>query len=365
MSNAQAIQTLAVKRACTKFLSHHQPLSGSAWLGLLAQAEDLDVDFYGEGEVLGAFERALADRLGKPAAAFFPSGVMAQQAALRTAADAAGLKTVALHPRCHVAAEEEGAFEQLHDLVPLALTDEARQPTAEDFQVLATRPGSLLIELPLRRLAFALAPWEELVRLANAARQAGVWVHLDGARLWECSVFYERPVVEIAALADSVYISLYKGLGGVAGAALAGPSEFVAQACLWRRRHGGLLRSVFPLVEAARRGMAVHVPRMSHYVVAARELARVLQAEAGVRTAPSEPQINAFQVHLPATARRMETAHLEFARATGLWLFDGFRPAGDQHCHADVTIGDGFDRWTNREVVEAVTALVAVASRDA
>lgn len=357
MSGAAAGQALAVKRACTRFLSHHQPVGGAAWLAALAQAADLDVDFYGEGEALGAFEREMAALLGKPAAAFFPTGVMAQQAALRTAADAAGSRAVALHPRCHVAGEEEGAIERLHGLVPLALTHEPRQPTAADFRALETRPGALLVELPLRRVAFALAPWDALAALTAEARTAGVWIHLDGARLWESAVFYGRPAAGIAALADSVYVSLYKGLGGVAGAVLAGPDAFVAEARLWRRRHGGLMRSVFPLVEAARRGLAVHLPRMAGYVDAAAGLAPALQAGAPVRTVPETPQVNAFQVIFPASASDMRAAHLAHAAATGEWLFDGFQPLDAGRCQADVTIGDAFDRWTVPQAVAAVAAL--------
>ena len=46
---------------------------------------------------------------------------------------------------------------------------------------------------------------------------------MDGARLWECTPYYGRTLAEIAGLFDTVYVSFYKGLGGLAGSALAGP----------------------------------------------------------------------------------------------------------------------------------------------
>lgn len=66
-------------------------------------------------------------------------------------------------------------------------------------------------------------------------------MHFDGARLWECGPHFGRTLPEIAALADSVYVSYYKSLGGISGAALAGTEDFVEEARVWRHRYGGQL----------------------------------------------------------------------------------------------------------------------------
>jgi threonine aldolase len=168
------LDALAIKRSCSRFLSHHQPVSASEWLYELSRDSDLDVDFYGDGLALSAFESEMAALLGKPAAVFFPSGVMAQQAALRAAADKAGNSIVALHPRCHIAAEEEDAFRVLHGLQAAWLTDEPRQPTAADFAARGAMAGSLVIELPLRRIAYALPDWHDLEIMSEAARRTNV-----------------------------------------------------------------------------------------------------------------------------------------------------------------------------------------------
>ena len=61
-------------------------------------------------------------------------------------------------------------------------------------------------------------------------------LHLDGARLWESRPFYENArYAEIAALFDTVYFSFYKGLGGLAGGALAGPADVIAEARVWQQ----------------------------------------------------------------------------------------------------------------------------------
>lgn len=75
-----------------------------------------------------------------------------------------------------------------------------------------------------------LPTWEELTEVVDAAREREAVVHFDGARLWECTVHFGRPLEEIAALADSVYVSFYKSLDGFGGAALAGPATLVEEA---------------------------------------------------------------------------------------------------------------------------------------
>ena len=106
--------------------------------------------------------------------------------------------------------------------------------------------GAVLLELPLRDAGYLLPSWDELVAFSQACRERGVPLHLDGARIWESAPHLGHSPAEIAALADSVYVSLYKGLGGLAGAAVAGPEDEVAQARVWRNRMGGTLFSLMP-----------------------------------------------------------------------------------------------------------------------
>ncbi|MDP9436150.1 MAG: beta-eliminating lyase-related protein, partial [Actinomycetota bacterium] len=79
-------------------------------------------------------------------------------------------------------------------------------------------------------------------------------LHLDGARLWECAPAYGSTWHGLGALADSVYVSLYKGLGANAGAVLLGDADLVAQARTWRHRHG-TLPALWPLALGACRGL--------------------------------------------------------------------------------------------------------------
>ena len=134
-------------------------------------------------------------------------------------------------------------------------------------------------------------------------------IHLDGARLWESQPFYDRPHAEIAALFDSVYVSFYKGLGGIAGAALAGSHDLVAQARRWQARHGGTLFSMLPYAVGARDGLRRRLPKMAAYGARAQELAAGLDSLDGVRVHPNPPHTNAFRVFAGPPRRAPRRGH--------------------------------------------------------
>ena len=78
---------------------------------------------YGDGGAVAALEREVGELLGKPAAAFMPSGTMAQQIALRIHADRRGRRVIAFHPTCHLEIHEDKAYQRLHGLVGRTVGD--------------------------------------------------------------------------------------------------------------------------------------------------------------------------------------------------------------------------------------------------
>jgi hypothetical protein len=111
----------AIRGACTKFLSFETPRSAADWVAALAASPSigLDLDMYSAGPAITRLEERVAGLLGKPAALWFPKGIIAQQAALLVHAQAAGRRTVALHPKSHLAIDEAGALERLAGLTML------------------------------------------------------------------------------------------------------------------------------------------------------------------------------------------------------------------------------------------------------
>lgn len=289
---------------------------------------DTPVDFYADEEsVVGTLERRTAELLGTEAAVFFPTGTMAQQVALRCWAGRTGNATVAGHAMSHLEVHERDAYAVVSGLRMIHPTREPRLPTAEEVRGLDEPFGTLALELPLRDAGFVLPSWDELVAVADAARERDAVVHFDGARLWESAPHFGRPLPEIAGLADSVYVSFYKSLGGLSGAALAGSEDFVAEARAWRHRYGGLPFQQWPAALAALIGLDRELPRLPEYVAHAKVIARALAeglAECGVpwfRVHPDPPHTHDFQVWLPYAPEVLEEASLRLAEETRTALF--------------------------------------------
>ncbi|MFD9442734.1 threonine aldolase family protein [Streptomyces sp. NPDC060006] len=319
---------------------------------------DLDrpVDMYGNG-IVETLEERVAGLLGTEAAAFFPSGTMAQQVALRCWAGRTGNATVAMHPLSHPEVHERHAFSTLSGLRTVHPTREPRMPSAEEIRDLDEPFGALFLELPLREAGYVLPSWEELVAVTDAARERDAVVHVDGARLWECATHFGRPLDEIAGLADSVYVSFYKSLGGFGGAALAGPRTLVDEAKAWRHRYGGQVLQQFPTVLSALIGLEKELPRLPEYVVHARVVAAALRegfAGAGLpwaRVHPEEPHTHQFQVWLPYEADALTEAGMRQAEETLTSLFPQvWERGGPGLAYTEVTVGAPGLEWTADDV---------------
>ncbi|MDJ0345341.1 beta-eliminating lyase-related protein [Streptomyces sp. H10-C2] len=360
---------LAAVRACDRVLSTgKRPLMRERLDRLVAEgaaAHDLDspTDMYGDG-IVATLEQRVAGLLGTEAAAFFPTGTMAQQVALRCWAGRTGNPTVAMHPLAHPEVHERDAVSVVSGLRTVHPTTAPRLPSADEIRDLDEPFGTLMLELPLRDAGFQLPTWEELTATVAAARERDAVVHFDGARLWECPPHFERSLSEIADLADSVYVSFYKSLGGISGAVLAGPTDLVAEAKAWRHRYGGLPFEQFPTALAALAGLDDVLPRLPSYVAHAKVVAEGLRAGfAGAvpffRINPEVPFTHQFQVWLPFPAASLDAAGLRQATETksvvfGKW-FDTEVPGMSV---TEVTVAESALEWTADDVADGVAAFV-------
>ncbi len=332
-----------IRWQCERWLGGRRPVTVAAQLTAAAAAvsEDARPDHYGEGDLVEDFEADLAERLGKPAAVLMPSGTMAQQIALRIHCETRGRDAVAFHPTCHLELHEHGAHQHLHGLKAELVGHRDRLIELSDLEALHTPLGALLLELPQREIGGQLPEWDALLAQIDWARERGIAVHLDGARLWECTPYYGRTPLEIAEPFDTVYVSLYKALGGLAGCILAGPAEIVAQARVWRRRHGGTLPTLAPFVASTRRGLADVLPRMPDYLAHARALAAALAPIDGIEVVPDPPQTPLMHLHLRGERGALTERALAVSRETGVWLFGALEPTGRPGAHRfEVYVGE-------------------------
>ncbi len=377
MGEDKAERRWRAMRGCERILSGRRPRTPHEQLAALTDAHaevgpgvgaeagagagyDLDgrADIYGDGPV-AVLEDRVAKLLGMPAAAFFPTGTMAQQVALRCWAERSGNWAVAMHPLNHPEVHERQAYAVLTGLRAVWPTRQPRQPTADEVRKLDEPFGTLFLELPLRDAGYLLPTWDQLTELVGAARERGARVHLDGARLWESTSHFGRGLPEIAGLADSVYVSFYKTLGGLSGAALAGPDDLVKQAKAWRHRYGGQIFQQWPAALSALSGLDRLLPRLPDYVSHAATVAAALAALPGARVYPNPPHTHQFQFWLPHPADQLEEAGYALAEEEKVWVCAGWDDdPGSGMAKTEVTVAEDALSWSATEVTDAATKLL-------
>jgi threonine aldolase len=231
----------------------------------MGEAEVGDDD-YGEDPTVRALEEAFATRLGKPASLFVPSGVMANQIALRVLT-APGTAVVAGR-RQHVVSYEYGAAALNAGIQFVELDDDDGMLRAE--HVLLARqaaehhqPTVSLVSIENTHMAASGAPWTRAA-LGSVVDAAGpVPVHMDGARLFNAEVASGVPAAEWAADVTTVSCCLSKGLCAPVGSLLAGDEDVIAAGRLARKRLGGGMRQAGVLAAPGLVALRDMVPRLA------------------------------------------------------------------------------------------------------
>lgn len=274
----------------------------SAGMRAAMAAADVGDDVLDGDPTTRALEARVAELLGTDAALFFPSGTMANLAAVcvhtRPGAE------VLLDADAHIVHWELGGVAAIAGVQVRPVRGDSPVMTAEHLHRAARPRGRYDIDLGLVCLenthngaGGVVTPLAELQALQGVARELGVPVHLDGARLWNAHVATGTPLTEFAACADTVMVSFSKGLGAPVGAALAGSQAMIAQADRVRKRLGGGMRQSGVLAAAALHGVAHHVGELATDHAHARQLADALDGAGGARVVP--PDTNIVMLDLP------------------------------------------------------------------
>ncbi|WP_299953109.1 low specificity L-threonine aldolase [uncultured Modestobacter sp.] len=346
----------ALRRSCDRALTGHGPQTAADLLATIPT--DTAVDRYGDGGVVGELEGEVAELLGQPAAVYLPSGIMAQQAALRVHADRRGRRTVVFHPQSHLDVHEGRPLERLQGLIGRPAGARDRLLARTDLDDVAEQPAALVVELPQRDLGGQLPPWDDLVAQVTWARERGAAAHLDGARLWEAAAGYDRPPAEVAALFDTTYVSFYKGIGALAGCCLAGPDDVVAEVREWRRRLGGTLFGMWPGAASALSCLRRRLPLMPAYLDRAREIADAVRGLPGVTVLPDPPQTPMLHLVLRTTPEAFGAAVRTLAADQGLWTWERAMPTADPNVvRVELPVGDATMALPVADARAAIAAL--------
>ncbi len=246
------------------------PREYAALLDTLCQRREPAPDTYLLGGEVEQFEQHWATVLGKEAAVFMPSGTLANQLALR--ALAGHRRRVIVPEMSHIYNDTGDACQTLSALTLLPLATGTATFTCGDVEAVLARTaggrvaadvGAIAIESPVRRLAGQLFDWDETRRLSALARDRGIGMHLDGARLFIASAYTGIAPAEYAAAFDTVYVSLWKTFNCGVGSMLVGPRRVLEGMYHARRMFGGNLAVGWPAALVARHYMDGFVERLS------------------------------------------------------------------------------------------------------
>ena len=222
-------------------------------LGELAKAHPPEADYYSNGGAVEELEGQFARLLGKPAAMFLPTGTLANHLAIRRLAGSD--RRVLVQAESHLYNDSGDCAQTLSglNLIPLApgrstfeLTDLQGWLARSASGRVATPVGVISIESPVRRKDHEMFDPAEMQRICNHARQRGIRLHLDGARMFNLPQHSGKSVSEYASLFDTVYVSLWKHFNGASGAILAGEEAFIQGLFHTRRMFGGSLPQAWP-----------------------------------------------------------------------------------------------------------------------
>jgi threonine aldolase len=268
-------------------------------------AAEVGDDVFREDPTVNRLEERVAALFGKEAALYLPSGTMSNQACIRAHTQPGD--EMLCEATCHVYNNEAGG--------PAALSGVTCRCLEGDYGVLdvsqldgKVRPPNdhhvrtrlVCLENTHNRGGGRVYPLEKIQAISAWARQHGLIMHLDGARLWNAIVATGIPAAEWAGQFDSVSVCFSKGLGAPVGSALAGTKEFVARTRRIRKLFGGGMRQAGVAAAGALYALEHHVERLAEDHHNAQVIAKAIAETPGLRLDPPEVETNLIWVEVDA-----------------------------------------------------------------
>ena len=314
------------------------------------------VDVYSQqGRVL-ELEQRVATLLNKPASLFFPKGTIAQLCALKVASEQRNSNNIVLHSMSHIVLDEDDSYQTLLGLHGIPIGDQLSPFSISDVTAITEKFATLSVELPIRRAGFKLTEWAQLKAMSQWCKTENVHFHMDGARLWESSSAYERTEAQISELFDSIYVSLYKGIGAMGGAILAGESDFIDSCKVWRNRLGGNAFTSFPMIIGALDGLDNRLKLIPEFLVRAKSIAYLLTQYSQLEV--DTPQTNGFFVFVEGNIDELNKKASELNQAMGIKLFNQFSAfPKTKKLMIEIQVGVNHKEISDQEIIDYFSAL--------
>ncbi len=267
-------------------------------------------DVFGDDPTVNRLQAVAAERLGKEAALFVPSGTMANQVALRTHTEPGD--EIIVEVGSHIFLYEGGGPAAISGVSVWPVAAERGLLSAEQVAA-AVRPPGGLSHFPLTKLVCventanrgggSVYRPERIAAIADVAREHGLNLHLDGARMFNAVAALGTTAADVAAPFDSISFCLSKGLGCPVGSLLVGSRAFVDRAHRFRKMLGGGMRQAGILAAAGLYALEHHVDRLVEDHARARRLAEALDAVDGCGVDLPAVESNMVYVDVSGTGR--------------------------------------------------------------
>jgi threonine aldolase len=254
-------------------------------------------DVYGEDPTIRELERIAAEKVGKPASLFVPSGTMGNLIALMTHCNHG--EEVILEADSHIMYYEVGGLSSVAGLCPRVVRGRHGimdpsdiEKALRDDNIHYPRTSILCLESPHNRGGGTVIPLEVMKASEEVARKHGLRVHLDGARIFNAALHLEVDASVIASFADSVMFCLSKGLSAPVGSVLCGDREFIAKARKIRKLLGGGMRQAGVIAAAGIVALKEMISRLAEDHDNAQRLGKHLAQIPGIELDLSTVQTN-------------------------------------------------------------------------
>ncbi|TVR51084.1 MAG: aminotransferase class I/II-fold pyridoxal phosphate-dependent enzyme [Spirochaetaceae bacterium] len=296
-------------------------------------------------------EELAAEKIGKEAALFVPSGTMGNLVSLMVHAKPGD--EVIVDSESHVYYYEAGGIASVAGLMPRTVPSRGGRLDPEQVAAAVRKrdqhfpvPRVLCLENTHNRSGGRIVPVELQNRLAAVAHERGLAVHLDGARIFDAAIASGLPAAAFTEHVDSVMFCLSKGLSCPVGSIIAGTAAFIEQARLVRKRLGGAMRQAGILAACGIVALQTMIERLAEDHRRARRLAEEIATIPGLSVEMESVQTN--MVYVDHTGTGLDTDELLARLATaGLLASDRapthFRLVANRH-HGDAEIAEAVAR---------------------
>ena len=262
-------------------------------------------DVYGDDPTVNAFEEKVAALFGKAAGLFTPTGSLSNQLGIRTLVKPG--EELIMEESAHIARAELGAAAAFSGITTrtwasdkgLLVADSALALAHPDAGPYLVSTKAIAVENTHNFGGGIVQPIDEIKKLHQGATEAGLFLHLDGARIWNAHIASGVSFVEYGKYFETISVCFSKGLGAPIGSMLLSSKERIAEARIWRKRYGAGMRQVGLLAAAADFALENNLPKLAKD----HENARKLAVAAGLAAQDIHTNIVALDVsHYPFNA---------------------------------------------------------------